>query len=43
MNREERMLRGNEYAGYKVYDMMTQDIQRFRPVDFIDLLKKQVF
>lgn len=43
MNREERMLRGNEGAGYKVYDMMTQDIQRFRPVDFIDLLKKQVF
>ena len=43
MNREERMLRGNEYAGYKVYDMMTQDIQRFKPVDFIDLLKKQVF
>lgn len=43
MNREERMLRGNEGAGYKVYDMMTQDIQRFKPVDFIDLLKKQVF
>lgn len=43
MDREERMLRGNEGAGHKVYDMMTQDIQRFKPVDFIDLLKKQVF
>jgi hypothetical protein len=43
MNREERNLRRNEGAGHMVYDMMTQDIQRFRPTNFIDLLKKQVF
>lgn len=43
MNREERMLRRNESAGNLVYDMMTQDIRRFQPTDFIDLLKKQVF
>jgi hypothetical protein len=43
MNREERNLRRNEGAGHMVYDMMTQDIRRFQPIDFIDLLKKQVF
>jgi len=25
-----------------VYQMMTNDIQRLNPVDFIDLLKKQI-
>jgi hypothetical protein len=42
MNREERNLRRNEGAGHMVYDMMTQDIRRFQPIDFIDLLKKQI-
>ena len=43
MNREERRLRGNEGAGSIVYDMMKRDIEKFRPVDFIELLKKQVY
>jgi hypothetical protein len=42
MNMEEMMLRGNERAGGMVYQMMTNDIQRLNPVDFIDLLKKQI-
>lgn len=39
---EELRLRGNQGAGEMVYRMMTEDIERFRPVDFIDLLKKQI-
>jgi hypothetical protein len=35
-------LRGNEMAGYMVYQMMSSDIQRINPVDFFDLLKKQI-
>lgn len=42
MTREEMMIRGNERAGQMVYNMMRSDIERFRPVDFIDLLKKQI-
>ena len=42
MDREERRIRSNEGAGVMVYRMMTSDIARFRPVDFIDLLKKQI-
>jgi hypothetical protein len=42
MNMEEGRLRGNEGAGNMVYQMMTNDISRFNPVDFIDLLKKQI-
>ena len=42
MNFEERMLRGNERAGDMVYQMMSDDIQRLNPVDFFDLLKKQI-
>ena len=42
MNREERMLRGNENAGRIVYNMMSDDIRRLEPTDFFDLLKKQI-
>jgi len=42
MNFEEMRLRGNERAGDMVYRMMSDDIQRLNPVDFIDLLKKQI-
>ena len=42
MGFEERMLRGNERAGNMVYQMMSDDIQRVNPVDFFDLLKKQI-
>ena len=42
MNMEEMRLRGNERAGEMVYQMMTNDISRLNPTDFIDLLKKQI-
>jgi len=42
MNFEEMRLRGNEGAGSMVYQMMTSDIRRINPVDFFDLLKKQI-
>jgi hypothetical protein len=42
MDREEMMLRSNERAGDMVYQMMSADIQRLNPVDFFDLLKKQI-
>jgi hypothetical protein len=42
MNMEEMRLRGNERAGEMVYQMMTNDISRLNPIDFIDLLKKQI-
>ena len=42
MNMEEMRLRGNEGAGNMVYQMMTNDINRLNPTDFIDLLKKQI-
>jgi len=42
MDREEMMLRSNERAGSMVYQMMSADIQRINPVDFFDLLKKQI-
>jgi len=42
MNMEERMLRGNERAGNMVYNMMKEDIERYQPVDFFDLLVKQI-
>ena len=42
MDMEEGRLRGNEGAGNMVYQMMTNDISRLNPVDFIDLLKKQI-
>jgi hypothetical protein len=42
MDREEMMLRSNERACDMVYQMMSADIQRLNPVDFFDLLKKQI-
>lgn len=42
MDREEMRIRGNERAGEMVYRMMSSDIQRLNPVDFIDLLKRQI-
>ena len=42
MSFEESRLRGNERAGEMVYQMMTNDINRLNPVDFFDLLKKQM-
>lgn len=43
MDRDERRIRSNERAGEMVFRMMTNDIQRLNPIDFIDLLKKQIF
>jgi hypothetical protein len=40
--REMLRLRSNERAGDMVYQMMTSDINRFKPVDFFDLLEKQI-
>ena len=42
MDMAETMLRRNEEAGNMVYNMMTRDINRLRPTDFFDLLKKQI-
>jgi hypothetical protein len=42
MDMEEMRLRGNERTGEMVYQMMTNDINRLNPTDFIDLLKKQI-
>ncbi len=39
---EEPRLRGNQSAGEMVWRMMTADIARLNPTDFIDLLKKQI-
>ena len=39
---EEPRLRGNQRAGEMVWSMMTADIARLNPIDFIDLLKKQI-
>ena len=38
----ERHLRGNERAGNAVYSMMKKDIEKYKPTDFFDLLKKQI-
>ena len=38
----EPRLRGNERAGRTVYQMMKRDIQKFNPVDLIDLFKIQI-
>ena len=38
----EGTLRSNERAGEMVFRMMSNDIRRLNPVDFIDLLKKQI-
>jgi len=42
MDMEEMRLRGNERAGNMVYNMMSSDIDRLKPTDFFDLLKKQI-
>jgi hypothetical protein len=42
MRLEEPRLRGNEGAGQMVYRMMTDDIAKLNPINFIDLLKKQI-
>lgn len=42
MDFEEVRLRGNERAGEMVYKMMSEDIRRLNPIDFFDLLKKQI-
>lgn len=42
MDMEEMRLRSNESAGGMVYQMMTNDIKRLKPKDFIDLLKMQI-
>jgi hypothetical protein len=42
MDKEEDKIRSNERAGEMVFRMMSNDIQRLNPVDFIDLLKKQI-
>ena len=38
----EEKLRSNERSGEMVFRMMSNDIRRLNPVDFIDLLKKQI-
>jgi len=42
MKREESHLRGNESGGNHVYNMMKNDILKYNPTDFIDLLKRQI-
>ncbi len=42
MNIAEDMLRSNEMAGKMVYRMMRADIEKYQPVDFFDLLRKQI-
>lgn len=42
MEKEESHLRMNENGGYQVYNMMKNDIIKYNPIDFIDLLKKQI-
>lgn len=42
MRLEEPRLRGNEGAGQMVYRMMMDDISKLNPINFIDLLKKQI-
>jgi hypothetical protein len=42
MNSEEQRLRGNEGAGNMVYNMMKDDIEKYQPIDFFDLLRKQI-
>ena len=42
MNFEEQRLRSNEMAGEMVFRMMRDDIQRLNPIDFFDLLEKQI-
>lgn len=42
IRKEEPRLRSNERAGEMVYKMMESDIERLNPIDFIDLLKKQI-
>jgi hypothetical protein len=42
MRNESQRLRSNELSGEMVYRMMTGDIEKLNPVDFIDLLKKQI-
>jgi len=38
----ERMLRGNELAGKMVFNMMKEDIKKYNPDSFVDLIKAQV-
>lgn len=42
MEKEEYHLRMNENSGNQVYNMMKNDILKYNPSDFIDLLKKQI-
>lgn len=42
MNLEEQRIRSNEGAGSMVYNMMKSDIEKYQPVDFFDLLRKQI-
>jgi hypothetical protein len=42
MNMEGPMLRGNERAGEMIYNMMRKDIEKYQPIDFFDLLTKQI-
>jgi hypothetical protein len=42
MNSEEQRLRGNEGVGNMVYNMMKDDIEKYQPTDFFDLLRKQI-
>lgn len=35
-------LRMNEGAGGMVYEMMSNDIRKYNPVDFIELLERQI-
>lgn len=44
MRREDEtgMFRGNEEIGDVVYQMISADIEKFKPKDFFDLLRKQI-
>lgn len=43
IERIEYQLRGNENAGEMIYGMMKRDIEKYKPKNFFDLLKKQIF
>lgn len=42
INTHENRLRGNEHAANIVYKMMTADIERLNPINFKELLTKQI-
>jgi Zn-dependent peptidase ImmA (M78 family) len=42
IDKEELRLRANEYSGKMIYNMMKLDIKKYDPIDFFDLILKQI-